>query len=169
MQLIKFVIGMLVLWSANVVASPSVDIINSCYQEKGEGGVEVVDLEPAFVDKPVVGCEDQLKASFEGRVYGAATCNDEQYLVVANQLFHPSQAINMSVDKFVVPGSYFSITLSSWSVLLKGAESYVCMTRTAFDIGKGRAYTAFYLMKHKPTPVKPEVYFYFLDKVDWSK
>ncbi|WP_156183806.1 hypothetical protein [Chromobacterium sp. LK1] len=170
MQLIKCTIGVVMMGSSYAIANPSVDIVNSCYQRGAvSNGIKKVDIEGTFVDKPSAGCEDQLEANFEGETYGAATCNDNQYLIVANKMFLASQAINLSIDKRIRPGDDFSATRSVWLAFSKGNESYVCMLRTAFEMGKGRGYAAFYLMKHRPAPAKPEVYFYFLDKVDWSK
>ncbi|MCP1289256.1 hypothetical protein NK214_03555 [Chromobacterium sp. S0633] len=166
MQVIKVFLSLVVL-SSCAWSAPYVDVVNSC--RNGVPAAKEIGLTRldggAFVLKPNSGCEYQYQIPFGGRNYGYSTCNDQQYLIVSDRFFLSSQAINHSIDKNVSPGYPFAAGSTRFYSVLKGKESYICVTAPAYESGKGAAYATFYLIKHEPNLATPEVDFYFLDEI----
>ncbi|WP_227106837.1 hypothetical protein [Chromobacterium rhizoryzae] len=170
MQLIRFFAGVWGVYAVSSLASPSADILESCRKMKVVSqGVQVEDVVSGFAKKAAAGCENQLEAKVDGKIYGYSTCNSQQYLIVSNKFFLASQAINHSIDKNIVPGNTFSGSSTTLLNVKKGSESYLCIISPIFDSGKWNNYLTFYLIKHGQSSITPEVDFYFIDKIDWDK
>ncbi|NHR03893.1 hypothetical protein HA052_01665 [Chromobacterium haemolyticum] len=85
MQLIRFFAGVWGIYAVSSLASPSADVVESCRKMKAVSqGVQVEDAVSGFAKK-AAGCENQLEAKVDGKIYGYSTCNSQQYLIVSNK------------------------------------------------------------------------------------
>lgn len=169
MSIVRFFQFIWMFFSVCTWAGPTMDVVDSCHNgEPVSKSVKLKELAGvAPVSKLFPNCNEQYQVSYYGKIYGYATCEDKQYLIVDGVKFLAENSINYSINKGIAPGDAMSAGSTIFYGLEKNGESYVCIATPLFDSGKLAKYMVFYLISSSPQIKGPEVGFYFLDKIEW--
>jgi hypothetical protein len=117
-----------------------------------------------FLSKSENNCDESYEIQFKDQRVIYTSCNDKDYLVIAEKKLFLDTSINISVNSEIKPEVLYP-HLSSWIKVDYNAQSYLCIAGSLSQSGSGANTPQYYIIENAFIEnVAPIAYYYFFDK-----
>jgi hypothetical protein len=167
MSLIQLLYGLVAMFLIQQgFAQPPYEVLTSCINSKPLNEKVTLTLlnGGGFSSKSENNCDEPYEIQFKDQKFTYTSCNDRDYLMVADKKLFLDASVNMSANSEIKPEILYP-HLSSWMKVDYSSQSYLCISSPLSQSGSGADVPQYYLIENAFIKnIAPIAYYYIFDK-----